>query len=455
MTPRPPRNRAPRAPKTARELALEALYAVDRRHAFSDRLVHKLLAENPVSERDAALVTMLVRGTTRMRGRIDKLLDHYVKVGLDALPPWIQNVLRLGVYQIVYLDKVPPSAAVDESVKLARQHGHPGTVGLVNAVLRRVAAERDRLPRPDLNDPSPTALADFYSHPLWLVERWVRRFGVEETRLLLEANNDPPPVTLRVNERRESAGVIRRRLQADDVDVMPGLFHEGTLRVRGDMVPARDPGFDLGHFIVQDESESLVVDLMAPTAGEFVVDLCAAPGGKTTQLAELVGPEGFVLAVEAQRGRLPRLRENVVRMQFQNIGIVQADGATLRLTRAADRVLVDAPCSGLGVLAKRADARWRKTEASIRQVVELQEQLLAAGAALVKPGGTLVYSVCSFEPEEGSRMVERFLAARPDFERVDAATILDPAVVEEGNLLTLPHRHRMDGAFAARLVRRP
>lgn len=454
MSPRPPRDRKPRPPKTARELALEALYAVDRRHAFSDRLVHKLLDDHPQSERDAALVTTLVRGTTRMRGRIDSILGHYVKVGLDALPPWIQNVLRLGVYQIVFLDKVPPSAAVDESVKLARQHGHPGTVGLVNAVLRRIAAERDHLPQPRPDDASPAALSEFYSHPLWLVERWLRRFGPEETKALLAANNEPPPVTLRVNERRESAGVIRRRLQADGADVMPGLFHEGTLRVRGEMAPARDPGFDLGHFIVQDESESLVVDLLAPAAGELVVDLCAAPGGKTTQIAEMVGPEGYVVAVEAQKGRIPRLKENLVRMRQPNIGIVLADGIALRLRRQADRVLVDAPCSGLGVLAKRADARWRKTEASIRQVTELQERLLTAGAALVRPGGTLVYSVCSFEPEEGPRVVERFLAAHSQFERVDAATVLDPAVVVDGALLTLPHRQRMDGAFAVRLKRR-
>lgn len=454
MTPRPPRNRAPRPPKTPRELALEALYAVDRRHAFSDRLVHKLLADHPQTERDAALVTMLVRGTTRMRGRIDRILDHYVKVGLDALPPWIQNVLRLGVYQIAFMDKIPPSAAVDESVKLARQHGHPGTVGLVNAVLRRIAAERDRLPQPQLDDSSPAALAELHSHPLWLVERWLRRFGPEETRALLEANNEPPPVTLRVNERRENAGVIRRRLQADGIDVMPGLFHEGTLRVRGELAPSRDPGFDLGHFIIQDESESLVVDLLAPRAGETVLDLCAAPGGKSTHIAERVGPEGYVVAVEAQPGRLPRLRENVTRMKFGNIGIVRGDGLELRLTRPVDRVLVDAPCSGLGVLAKRADARWRKTEASIRQVTELQERLLAAGAAFVRPGGTLVYSVCSFEPEEGVRVVDRFLAAHPEFTRVDAATVLDPAVVVDGTLLTLPHRQKMDGAFAVRLERR-
>ena len=449
---RPPRNR-PQVPRTARELALEALYAVDRRHAFSDRLVHKLLADHPQDERDAALVTMLVRGTTRWRGRIDRILDHYVKVGLDSLPPWIQNILRMGVFQIVFLDKIPVSSAVDESVKLARKHGHPGTVGLVNAVLRKIAAEKDNLPGPKPGEEPAVVLADTYSHPLWLVERWIRRFGPEETEQLLKANNEPPPVTLRVNEKREEAGLIRKRLIEAGLTVMPGLYHDGTLKVHGEMAPARDPGLAAGHFIVQDESESLVVELLDPQPGEYVVDLCAAPGGKTTHIAEKVGPTGRVVAVEPQKGRIARLEENVQRMGFDNVTIKNEDGLTITLDEPADRVLVDAPCSGLGVMAKRADARWRKTEASIRQVTSLQEELLEAGARLVKKGGTLVYSVCSFELEEGRRHIDKFLAAHPDFKLVDAGARVDKELVQDGMMLVLPHRHKMDGAFAARLER--
>jgi 16S rRNA (cytosine967-C5)-methyltransferase len=450
---RPHRSRRDLIPKTPREVALEALYAVDRRHAFSDRLLHKLLRDHPMEPRDAALVTNIVRGTLRWRGRIDGLLGHYVKIGLDALPPMIQNILRMGVFQVLYLDRIPDNAAVDESVKLARKFGHPGTAGLVNAVLRKIVREKANLPEPRLGDDPAPALADLYSHPEWMVRRWLDRFGLEETKQLLDANNTPPPVTIRVNPARETRAALLERLHGLNLEVEAGVYHAGSIRVLGDFVPTHLQAFQDGFFTIQDESESLVVDLLSPRPGERVVDLCAAPGGKTTQIAPLVEPRGRVLAVEAQKGRLKPLVENRTRMRLSNIDIVVADGRSLALRRPVDRVLVDAPCSGLGVLAKRADARWRKTEAGLRQVSALQEELIRAGAALVRPGGVLVYSVCSMEPEEGRRVVERFLKDAADWRLDDAGQYLPEDVVEEGMLLTLPHRHRMDGAFAARLVR--
>jgi 16S rRNA (cytosine967-C5)-methyltransferase len=453
MSPSYPRRRREAPPKSPREVALEALYAVDRRHAFSDRLLHKLLRDHPMEPRDAALVTNIVRGTLRWQGRIDVLLNHYIKIGLDALPPMIQNILRMGVYQMLYMDKIPPSAAVDESVKLAKKFGHPGTAGLVNAVLRKMVTEKDNLPEPRLGDNPAPALATIYSHPEWMVNRWLARFGLEETKALLEANNSAPPVTIRVNAAKVTRDEFLKRLHEMSLTATPGQHHANSIRVHGDFAPASVPSFHQGLFTVQDESESLVVDLLDPQRGDRVVDLCAAPGGKTSQIAEQVGGTGLVLAVEAQRGRLKPLAENRDRMLMPNTALVLADGRKLRLKKGADKVLVDAPCSGLGVLAKRADARWRKTEAGIRQIAELQAELLQAGAELVKPGGVLVYSVCSMEPEEGSRQIERFLKEHPDWRLDDAKDHLPADVVTDGMMLILPHKHHMDGASAARLVK--
>ncbi|MDZ4804477.1 MAG: 16S rRNA (cytosine(967)-C(5))-methyltransferase RsmB [Candidatus Eisenbacteria bacterium] len=452
--PRPSRKRREPIPKSPREVALEALYAVDRRHAFSDRLLHKLLRDHPMDPRDAAMVTNIVRGTLRWQGRIDGLLNHFIKIGLDALPPMIQNILRMGVFQMLYMDRIPPSAAVDESVKLAKKFGHPGTAGLVNAVLRKMVVEKDNLPEPRLGDNPAPALATIYSHPEWMVSRWLRRFGLDETRELLDANNTPPPVTIRVNPNRTTRDEFLKRLHDMDLTAEIGEHHANTIRVNGDFAPASVSSFHEGLFTVQDESESMVVDLLGPKPGELVVDLCAAPGGKTSQISELVGKKGLVIAVEGQKGRLKPLCENQTRMALTNAALVLADGRNLVLNKPVDRVLVDAPCSGLGVLAKRADARWRKTEASVRSIAVLQAELLKAGAALVRPGGVLVYSVCSMEPEEGDQQIKRFLAEHPDWQLDDAAAHLPAVMVTDGMMLILPHRHKMDGAFAARLLRK-
>lgn len=441
--------------KSAREIALHVLYHVDTRKAFADLLLNQALRDGGLEARDAAFATELVNGTLRLRARLDWILDRYVQAGVDALPAWIRNILRLGLYQMLYLDRVPVHAAVDESVKLARIYGHSGTAGLTNAVLRKILREKDALPDPEalIEDPA-LALAVATSHPQWLVERWVRRLGDVEARALLEAENRPSPVCLRVNPGRTDRETLRRTLAGHGIQAEAGRWSRLSLRVEGNIVLPGLPEFDSGLFFVQDESETLVVELLDPRPGETVLDLCAAPGGKTCQIQEARNSSGRVVAVDVQANRLSRVRENAARMGVGGVEPVLADGRQPVLGESADRVLVDAPCSGLGVLGRRSDARWRKTEVSMRALLPLQADLLAAGAAQVKPGGTLVYSVCSTEPEEGSRQIAAFLAGHPDFESEDVTAFLPPEVVTEGALLLYPHRHGTDGAFAARLRRR-
>jgi len=441
-------------PKTAREVALYILYHVDTRRAFADLLLTQSLKQGALEPRDAALVTELVNGTLRWRARLDWTLDHYVRPGLDTLPPWIRNVLRLGLYQILFLDRVPPHAAVDESVKLARRHGHAGTAGLVNAVLRKILKERSELPDPEHEIPERTeALAVALSHPHWIVERWQRRLGEEATRALLEADNRSPDLCLRVNTARTDRDTLRLALEAKGIEVEAGRWSRSTLRVKSHVIPSELPGFSQGQFFIQDESETLVGELVRAQPGETVLDLCAAPGGKSTQIQESRGDQGRLIAVDPDPKRGSRISENVERMGLSGIEVVIADGRELSLPHPVDRALVDAPCSGLGVLGRRADARWRKTDASLRAMIPLETSLLESGARAVKPGGVLVYGVCSFEPEEGVNLVRRFLREHHDFEQEDAATFVPKETVTDGFLLLYPHVHGTDGAFGARLRR--
>ncbi|NNF05641.1 MAG: methyltransferase domain-containing protein, partial [Candidatus Eisenbacteria bacterium] len=245
--------------------------------------------------------------------------------------------------------------------------------------------------------------------------------------------------------------ILRQALADNNVETVAGEHSKLALRVKGNIVLKGISEFEIGHFFVQDESETLVVELLDPQPGETILDLCAAPGGKTCHIQEARGSEGHVIAVDVQAKRLSRINENLERMQLKNVSVVGADGIDLALAEKVDRVLVDAPCSGLGVLARRADARWRKTPESVRALVPLQQKLLQAAAKHVKPGGVLVYSVCSFEPEEGIEQVKAFLAQDSSFILEDAGQWLPETVVTDGYLTMLPHRHGTDGAFAARL----
>jgi 16S rRNA (cytosine967-C5)-methyltransferase len=440
--------REPALPENPREAALKVLHAVDTRSAFSDRLLDGAHARGG-DPRDQALLHELVKGTLRWRGRIDWALDARVHVGLGKLQPWIRNVLRLGAYQILFLERVPAHAAVDESVKLANQYGHPGAAGLVNSVLRRLADEKDALEVPAGDDVE--SLAVWGSHPEWLVERWLERFDVEDTRALMLADNRPARIGLRVNGLRLSReGLIERLaslgLGAEPARLSPELVWLTNGVALGQLAPLRD-----GECTAQDESEALVTLLLAPQTHERVLDLCAAPGGKCTHMAERMGDEGEVWAMDRVEGRVAALEATVKRLGVHAVHVVLGDGRRYPFPMPFDRVLVDAPCSGLGVLGRRADARWRKGPEILDEMPPLQLELLAAGGRQARPGGVLVYSVCSFEPEETTDIVERFLDQYPGFVLESASGLLpDDAVDDQGFMRVLPHVHGCDGAFAAR-----
>lgn len=438
-------------PSDPREAALRVLHAVDTRRAFSDRLLEGAIAPGG-DDRDRALLHELVKGSLRWRGRLDHALDPLVHAGFDKLQPWIRNVLRLGAYQLLFLDRVPAHAAVDESVKLAHKYGHPGSAGLVNSVLRRLTDEAERAPVPEGDDVD--SLAVWGSHPRWIVERWLDRFGVEATRALLMADNRPVRTALRVNRLRATREQLIERLAGEGATAVPAANAPDVVWLETPHPPASLGAFRDGWCTAQDESEALVSRLVAPEIHERVLDLCAAPGGKCTHLAELMDDEGEVWGMEQSPDRIASLEATVKRLGTQAVHAALGDGRRYTFPMPFDRVLVDAPCSGLGVLARRADARWRKDPQLLREMPPVQLELLAAGGRRVRPGGVLVYSVCSFEPEETTGVVERFLRQSDSFVLESAAGALPEAVVDaNGFMTTLPHVHGCDGAFAARFRR--
>lgn len=439
----------PPLPSDPREAALRILHAADTRSAFSDRLLDGAHARGPADPRDQALLHDLVKGTLRWRGRLDWVLDQRVHIGLSQVHPWIKNVLRLGAYQILMLDRVPAHAAVDESVKLAHKYGHPGTAGLVNSVLRRLVDEQDAIAVPEGDDAA--SLAVWGSHPQWIVERWLERFGVEATRALLLADNRPVATGLRANRLKGTPEELVARLAAEGVEARPADHSPDLVWVEGHHAPGSLKCFREGWCTAQDESEALVSRLVAPVAHERLLDLCAAPGGKCTHLAELMGDEGEVWAMERAEARAASLEATVARLGTHAVHVQRGDGRTYTFPMPFDKVLVDAPCSGLGVLGRRADARWRKGPEVLREMPPVQLELLSAGGRRARPGGALIYSVCSFEPEETTGVVERFLRQNPAFVLESAAPFLPDSVVDEdGFMRVLPHVHGCDGAFAAR-----
>ncbi|MFH1007805.1 MAG: 16S rRNA (cytosine(967)-C(5))-methyltransferase RsmB [Candidatus Latescibacterota bacterium] len=428
----------------ARAAALEIFRRVETDGAYVDELLREGLSG--LSLKDRAFCRELALGAMRWRGRLDWALSLCLKGDLEGLPLPIRNVLRLGAYQILFSDGVPDRAAVHESVELAKRVGHRGTVGLVNAVLRKVSQERDRMAYPDLERDPAGYLCVVGSHPRWLCTRWIERFGMEEAALLCAANNRRRPVSVRVNRLKGTVEDFLARLEKEGFSGVPSELTPGFVEIPEAQGLFETDVFRSGWFQAQDPSAGLAGLLLDPQPGERVLDLCAAPGGKTTHLAELMGNVGTIVALDRHPRRVDRIVQNVRRLGIEIVQTAAIDALAYQ-GGAFDRVLVDAPCSGTGVFARRVDARWRLEEKDIGELVALQGQLLEKGASTLRPGGRLVYSTCTMEEEEDEGVVGDFLSRHPEFVLEPASKSIGPPF---GDFVrTYPHRHGTDGSFAA------
>ena len=450
------------APTRARLLALRILERVQRAGSYADVLLHSQLSRSGLGPADRALATELVYGTLRWRGRLDYLLSRFLDRPLERLEGLVANALRLGAYQILFADRVPASAAVDEAVRCTRALGAERATGLVNAVLRKLASAGPDLPLPRLEDDPLGHLMHTQSLPQWMAARWLEIYGPEEAAALAAACTQAAPLTLRANPHQIEADELVRQLQADFPEARRCQYarHGVVLGRRGN--PGSLPGFLAGHFSVQDEASQLVIGLLDPQPGERVLDLCAAPGGKATALAERVGKTGSVLALDRHPRRLELVRRAARRLQLGRLECAVRDGTRelgdLAPVGGFDRVLVDAPCSGLGTLRRNPDARWRVRPADPARLAELQRALLRRAARVLSPDGVLVYSTCTLLPEENEGVVEGFLQEFPQFALAsahEAPEEVREVMAPDGTLRCWPHRHDTDGFFAARLETRP
>jgi 16S rRNA (cytosine967-C5)-methyltransferase len=416
-------------------------------------------------DRDRALMADIATGVQRLRGMLDHLIAVYAKRSLERLDAEIVEILRLSAYQLLRHSRVPASAVVDDAVDLTRRAGKRSATGFVNALLRTISRNRAALPLPA----RPTAarqnrgdVLDYFSitlsHPRWLAARWYARFGFESTEAWLEFNNAPAPLTLRANPLRLARDAFAQRLGREGVIVRPTRFApDGFIVEEGH--PLAGAGLDAGWFVVQDEASQLVPLLAGSRPGLRVLDTCASPGGKSTALAAAMEDRGVLVACDVREKRIGLLRRTVRASGARNVDIVQADLlAALPFARRFECVLVDAPCSGLGVLRRDPDIRWRRQETDLEPFATAQRRMLANAAEVVAPGGRLVYSTCSSEPEENEAVIDAFLADSPDFVPLDArrvSSVLPPSVIDDrGHLRTLPHAHGLEAFFGAVLARR-
>lgn len=415
-------------------------------------------------ERDRALVTELTTGTLRWLAALDYLIVRTSGRPTRRLDPEVLAVLRLGAYQLLYLDRIPASAAVNESVTLAKRVGKASASGLVNAVLRRVAdaANRPALPRDPGPDGSRAAQLAYLSvtgsHPAWLAQRWLDRVGFERAHAWVRFNNRAPALTLRANRLRTTVRDLSRRLAEHGVETAPTRWaRDGLSVVTG--TPLRTPLAGQGLFVVQDEASQLVAELVAARPGERVLDACAAPGGKTTALAAGLRERGLVVAAELRSPRV-RLLQGIVReCGADAVQFVRHDLRQPPFQPVFDCVLVDAPCTGLGTVRRDPEIRWRRQEDDLSRLATLQRALVEGAAAVVRPGGRLVYATCSSEPEENEAVVRAFLDDHAEFTLVHPDVVgpvrdeLRTVTTNEGWLATTPDEHGLELFFAATLRR--
>lgn len=461
--------------ENTRELILDMLMEILEKGTYSHLVVRDVLNKyDYIDSRDKALVKRVTEGTLERMIQIDYLLNQFSKVPVSKMKPLIRNLMRMSVYQMLFMDNIPDSAVCNEAVKLAGKRGFRGLSGFVNGVLRNIARNKQNVIYPDREKEKCKYLSVWYSMPEWLIKMWISAYGEEKTLFILEGLLEEHPVTVRLKESlsKELTGKWLEEIKKEAVKVTPHPYLAYAYQLSNTEGIKNLPGYDEGYFMVQDVSSMLVTEAagiksvksMQMNAGMadadinvLAVDVCAAPGGKSLHMAEKLAGKGTVLSRDLTEYKVSLIRDNIERMGCQNINAQVYDATVLdeNLKQKADVVLADLPCSGLGIMGKKRDIKYRMSENTLEELVKLQRQILDVIWQYVKPGGILIYSTCTINPEENNKMVEWFIKEHP-FELQSLAPFLpEPLKGEEndGMLQLFPGVHETDGFFLARLKR--
>lgn len=468
--------------QAARKLAISILLSC-RQGAFVNKLLDHSLDESGLSQRDRSFVTALVFGVLKNQAMLDEEIKNLSKRPLSKLPPFILILLRIAFFQLIYMPDMPVFAVVFTSAGLAKQKTHKGLASYVNGILRQYLRNKNIIVGP-IAQPSANSkgeqltskqLSVSYSIPQWLIARWLNNYGYSQTMSMLDFFQKPPDLAVRTNTQKISTTALIELFKAKKIIVQQGQLLDDCLILQSFKgSPKNLPGYKEGLFIIQDEASAFVAKIVSPKASDFVVDLCAAPGSKTLYLADLMQNQGHILAVDKDNERFNYLKEKCLELKLNNIEIKTADARTLHLGQQADKILLDAPCTGTGVLHRRQDLRHNKQAGDIEQLVSLQRQLLTAASQLIRPDGVLVYSTCSLEPEENIDNIKWFLDSQPQFKGDNLSSYIPKhtlkqwlnnlpspeeqkaflAQLKQGMLQLLPFQHGLSGFFICRLIKR-
>jgi 16S rRNA (cytosine967-C5)-methyltransferase len=439
----------------ARAQAVRVLSRFERSDSYIDKLIDYELKTGNLSQLDKSLFTELVNGVIRWKGKLDYVLVGFYQGDYMKCLNIVKNALRVALYQIMFLTKIPAFAAINESVEVVKQIQGDKTAGIVNGVLRTIMRNIENIRYPEIEEDPVYYFSVMYSHPRWMIRRWLDRFGTEETEKLLFKNNHRPYIPFRVNSLKGTREEVTYFLDNNEIPYFIPKITQNSVVVKSTKLHiANLEIFERGLVTVQDPAAALAAQLAAPQKGQSILDLCAAPGGKSFYLAELTGDTGKIIAVDRYPVKLKLIEDGAARLGIKSITTILGDARNLELEEQFDIVFADVPCSGTGVLAKKPDIKWKKEREDVYQMAELQKEILNASVNKVKPGGVLIYSTCSLEPEENTMNADWFIETHPEFQKEDAADFINPYACKDGYLQTLPHFHHTDGAFAARFKKK-